>query len=56
MKANTICFFAAAVVMATGSSFGAGFGLYEASARGNAMGGGIVGSTGDATANPKRLL
>ena len=51
MKANTICFFAAAVVMAAGSSFGAGFGLYEASARGNALGGGIVGSTGDATAN-----
>ena len=51
MKANTICFFAAAVVMAAGSSFGAGFGLYEASARGNALGGGLVGSTGDATAN-----
>lgn len=34
-----------------GAAFGAGFGLYEASARGNAMGGGVVGSTGDATAN-----
>jgi long-chain fatty acid transport protein len=29
----------------------AGFGIYEASARGNAMGGGLVGSTKDATAN-----
>ena len=51
MKANKIGLFAAAVVMAAGSSFGAGFGLYEASARGNALGGGLVGSTGDATAN-----
>ena len=33
------------------AAVGAGFGLYEASARGNAMGGGLVGSTGDATAN-----
>lgn len=30
---------------------GAGFGLYEASARGNAMGGALVGATGDASAN-----
>jgi long-chain fatty acid transport protein len=37
--------------MSAGAVFGAGFGLYEASARGNAMGGGIVGSTGDASAN-----
>lgn len=29
----------------------AGFGLYEASARGNVLGGALVGSTGDATAN-----
>ena len=29
----------------------AGFGLYEASARGNAMGGALVGATGDASAN-----
>ena len=29
----------------------AGFGLYEASARGNAMGGALVGDTGDASAN-----
>lgn len=33
------------------SAFAAGFGLYEASARGNGMGGGLVGSTGDASAN-----
>lgn len=33
------------------SVLAAGFGLYEASARGNALGGGLVGSTGDATAN-----
>ncbi|MDD4102718.1 MAG: outer membrane protein transport protein [Kiritimatiellae bacterium] len=32
-------------------AFGAGFGLYEASARGNAMGGSLVGATGDASAN-----
>lgn len=32
-------------------SWGAGFGLYEASARGNAMGGALVGATGDASAN-----
>ena len=37
--------------ISAGAAFGAGFGLYEASARGNAMGGGIVGSTGDASAN-----
>ena len=34
-----------------GSSFGAGFGLYEASARGNALGGTLVGSTKDASAS-----
>jgi long-chain fatty acid transport protein len=37
--------------ISAGAAFGAGFGLYEASARGNAMGGGLVGSTKDATAN-----
>jgi len=33
------------------STLAAGFGLYEASARGNAMGGALVGDTGDASAN-----
>ncbi len=33
------------------SAFSAGFGLYEASARGVGMGNGLVGSTGDASAN-----
>ena len=33
------------------STLAAGFGLYEASARGNAMGGVLVGDTGDASAN-----
>ena len=37
--------------ISAGAAFGAGFGLYEASARGNAMGGGLVGSTKDASAN-----
>lgn len=37
--------------LASGAAFAAGFGLYEASARGNAMGGGLVGSTKDASAN-----
>ncbi len=32
-------------------AYAAGFGLYEASARGNAMGGSLIGSTGDASAN-----
>ena len=36
--------------MAT-AAMSAGFGLYEASARGNVLGGALVGSTGDATAN-----
>lgn len=36
---------------AAGLASAAGFGLYEASARGNAIGGGLVGSTGDASAN-----
>lgn len=34
-----------------GSAFAAGFGLYEASARGVSMGNGLVGSTRDASAN-----
>jgi len=33
------------------TAFSAGFGLYEASPRGNALGGSLVGKTGDATAN-----
>ncbi len=37
--------------LAANCSFSAGFGLYEASARGNALGGALVGKTGDATAN-----
>ena len=36
---------------AASSALCAGFGLYEASARGNALGGALVGSTGDASAN-----
>ena len=41
----------AMVSMASVSAMGAGFGLYEASARGLGMGNGLVGSTGDASAN-----
>lgn len=51
MNIKKMTFVMAVAAMATGTSFGAGFGLYEASARGNALGGGLVGSTGDATAN-----
>ena len=42
-----------AVVVATSLNlaFAAGFGIYEASARGNAVGDSLVGDTGDATAN-----
>lgn len=36
---------------AISSAFAAGFGLYESSARGVGMGNGLVGSTGDASAN-----
>lgn len=44
--------FAIGLTCIAGSAVAAGFGLYEASARGNAMGGGLVGSTGgDASAN-----
>ena len=48
----------AAVAAATTCSYGAGFGIYEASARGNAMGGAVIGDTHDATAayhNPANL-
>ena len=37
--------------LCVGMAQGAGFGIYEASARGNAMGGAIVGDVDDATAN-----
>ena len=37
--------------LCVGMAQGAGFGIYEASARGNAMGGAVVGDTSDATAN-----
>lgn len=43
--------FAAAVAGAFGAAYSAGFGIYEASARGNAMGGALVGSTKDASAS-----
>lgn len=39
----------AAVFMSAGSAFGAGFGIYEASASGNAMGGAVIGSAIDAS-------
>ncbi|MBR4523617.1 MAG: transporter [Kiritimatiellae bacterium] len=42
---------AVVTVLAATAGFGAGFGLYEASSRGNAMGGALVGKPGDATAN-----
>ena len=48
----------AAVAAATMFAQGAGFGIYEASARGNAMGGAVIGDTHDATAayhNPANL-
>ena len=48
----------AAMAAATTCSYGAGFGIYEASARGNAMGGAVVGDTRAATAayhNPANL-
>lgn len=51
MKINKVMTCAVASFAIAGAAFGAGFGLYEASARGNAMGGGLVGSTGDASAN-----
>lgn len=48
----------AAAGMAAVFAHGAGFGIYEASSRGNAMGGAVVGDTGDATAvyyNPANM-
>jgi long-chain fatty acid transport protein len=51
MKINKVMTCAVASFVIAGAAFGAGFGLYESSARGNAMGGGLVGSTGDASAN-----
>ena len=44
--------------IAFNSAFAAGFGIYEASARGNAVGGALVGDAGDATAvyyNPANI-
>lgn len=40
-----------AVLAAGANAFGAGFGIYEASARGNALAGAVVGETGDASSN-----
>ena len=51
MKINTFKSIVLVAGLSAGAAYGAGFGLYEASARGNAMGGGLVGSTGDASAN-----
>lgn len=55
MKKLTVLFLG---VAATTVACGAGFGIYEASARGNAMGGAIVGDVSDATAayhNPANI-
>ena len=49
---------ALAVCFVSGMAFSAGLGIYEASARGNALGGTLVGSTKDATAvyyNPANM-
>ena len=51
VKINTFKSIVLVAGLSAGAAYGAGFGLYEASARGNAMGGGLVGSTGDASAN-----
>lgn len=42
---------AVVLMMGAANVFGAGFGLYEASARGNAMGGALIGKGYDASAN-----
>ncbi len=42
---------AALITVSATGAMGAGFGIYEASARGNAMGGAVVGETGDASSN-----
>lgn len=50
--------FAVVVALTIGSAFPAGLGIYEASSRGNALGGTLVGSTKDATAvyyNPANM-
>lgn len=53
MKTRTgaAIFLAAAAITGANSAFCAGFGLYEATARGNVLGGALVGETGDASAN-----
>ena len=51
MKMNYSKLMVAAVAFTSVTAMGAGFGLYEASARGLGMGNGLVGSTGDASAN-----
>ena len=51
MKMKSVKFVSALVAVAALNAQGAGFGLYEASARGLGMGNGLVGSTGDASAN-----
>lgn len=51
MKKSTAALTAISFATLANTAFSAGFGLYEASARGNALGGALVGSTGDATAN-----
>ena len=48
MKKVAVLLFVASIVC---GAHGAGFGIYEASARGNALGGTLVGSTKDASAN-----
>ena len=48
MKKVAVLLVAASIVC---GAHGAGFGIYEASARGNALGGTLVGSTKDASAN-----
>lgn len=55
MKKLLVCL---CVALPVGAAYSAGFGLYEASARGNALGGTLVGSTKDASAvyyNPANM-
>ncbi len=52
LRLNCIATLGVLVVLAAATpAHGAGFALYESSARGNAMGGALVGDTGDASAN-----
>ena len=51
MKMKYAKMMVAAAALTSATAMGAGFGLYEASARGLGMGNGLVGSTGDASAN-----